>query len=75
MLVLFFVDVFLEQNKVILNVPCILKKKVIYVNYHDNTTRQNVSIRDMLNIHFISVKLITWIILHHKFVITIVIYY
>ena len=75
MLVLFFVDVFLEQNKVILNVPCILKKKVIYVNYHDNTTRQNVSIRDMLKIHFISVKLITWIIVHHKFVITIVIYY
>ena len=74
MLVLFFVDVFLEQNKVILNVPCILKKKVIYVNYHDNTTRQNVSIRDMLKIHFISVKLITWIIVHHKFVITIVIY-
>ena len=75
MLVLFFVDVFLEQNKVILNVPCILKKKVIYVNYHDNTTRQNVSIRDMLKIHVISVKLITWIIVHHKFVITIVIYY
>ena len=30
-----------------------------YVNYHDNTARQNVSIRNLLKIHFISVKLIT----------------
>ena len=75
MLVLFFIYIFFEQNNVISNALWIYKKNSIYVNYHGNITRQNVSIRNLLKIHFISVKLITWITEHHTFFITIVIYY
>ena len=75
MLVLFFVYIFFEQNNVISNVLCIKKKISIYVNYHNKTPRQNVSIRNSLRIHFILVKMITWITAHHKFFVTIVIYY
>ena len=50
---------FFEKSNVIPNVLCILKKKSIDVNHHVNTTNQNVSIRNLLKIHFISVKHIT----------------
>ena len=54
MLVLFFVYVFFSNKTITFRMFFAVKKKSFYVNYQDNTTRQNFSIKNLLKIHFFS---------------------
>ena len=62
-----FLFISFSNKKILFRIFFAFKKTSIYVNYNDNTARQNVSTRNLLKIHFISVKMITWIIVHHIF--------
>ena len=75
MLVLFFVYIFFRTKQCHFECSLHLKKEIDLcklARQYNEAERLN---KDLLKIHLISVKLIIWITVHHKFFITIAIYY